>query len=105
MALIPLRYVSPSSSLVFGFVGSIVCNFCMNIKTYLKVDDSFDVFCVHGIGGVIGNLLTAIFAQKSVAGVDGTEIEGGWLDGNWKQMWIQVVDTAAGRSSQKHDRI
>jgi Amt family ammonium transporter len=68
----------------------------MNIKGLLRVDDTFDVFAVHGIGGVVGNLLTGVFAQKSVAGVDGTIIEGGWLDGNWMQVPIQALDTVAG---------
>lgn len=94
-----LRYVSPTSSLVFGVVGAIICHFCMDFKGFLlrvEVDDSFDVFCVHGIGGVVGNILTGIFAQKSIAGVDGSVIEGGWLDGNWKQVGIQLIDTVAG---------
>ncbi|OXA51726.1 ammonium transporter 1 isoform X2 [Folsomia candida] len=92
-------YVSPTSSLVFGVVGAIICHFCMDFKGFLlrvEVDDSFDVFCVHGIGGVVGNILTGIFAQKSIAGVDGSVIEGGWLDGNWKQVGIQLIDTVAG---------
>ena len=44
----------------------------------------------------IGNILTGIFAQKSVAAVDGTLIEGGGLDGNWNQVGIQLIDTLAG---------
>ncbi|XP_035714165.1 ammonium transporter 1-like isoform X1 [Folsomia candida] len=92
-------YVSPSSSLVFGVVGSIICNFCVDLKPLLiriEADDAFDVFCVHGIGGIVGNLLTGVFAQKSIAAVDGSIIEGGWLDGNWKQVGIQAIDTVAG---------
>jgi len=88
-------YVSASSSLAFGTIGSIVCNFSMGIKNLMQVDDAMDVFGLHGIGGIVGNFLVAIFAQKSVAIVDGTVIEGGWLDGNWKQIGIQAIDTAA----------
>lgn len=97
--LLSSRYVSPSSSLVFGVVGSIICNFCVDLKPLLiriEADDAFDVFCVHGIGGIVGNLLTGVFAQKSIAAVDGSIIEGGWLDGNWKQVGIQAIDTVAG---------
>lgn len=54
------------------------------------------MFAVHGIGGIVGNLLTGIFAQKAVAAVDGTKIAGGWLDGHWEQLWHQLVDTLAG---------
>lgn len=68
----------------------------MNIKSVLRVDDTFDVFCVHGIGGIVGNILTGVFAQKSIAAVDGSEIKGGWLDGNWIQVPIQLLDTLAG---------
>jgi Amt family ammonium transporter len=89
-------YISPSSSLVFGFLGAASCYLCLEHKRFLRVDDAFDVFCVHGMGGIVGNILTGIFAQKSIAGVDGTVIEGGWLDGNWKQVGIQLVDTLVG---------
>ncbi|CAG7727475.1 unnamed protein product [Allacma fusca] len=89
-------YVSPSSSLVFGFLGAVCCNICLSLKRFLPIDDAFDVFCVHGIGGIVGNVLTGIFAQKSVPAVDGTHIEGGWVDGNWKQVGIQLLDTLVG---------
>lgn len=82
--------------MVFGFVGAVVCNFAMCSKHILRVDDTFDVFACHGIGGIVGNILTGIFAQKSVAAVDGQEIEGGWLDGNWIQVAWQAIDTVAG---------
>lgn len=51
------------------------------------------MFAVHGVGGIVGNLLTGIFAQKTY-GLGA--IEGGWLDGNWEQMLHQLADTAAG---------
>lgn len=89
-------YVTPSSSILFGIVGTVACNVSMSFKHLLKIDDAFDVFVIHGIGGITGNLLTAIFAQKSVAAVDGQIIDGGWLDGNWKQMGIQAIDSVVG---------
>ncbi|CAG7727473.1 unnamed protein product [Allacma fusca] len=89
-------YVTPSSSLAFGFLGALSCHFCLGLKRFLPMDDAFDVFCVHGMGGIVGNILTGVFAQKSVAAVDGTIIEGGWLDENWKQVGIQLIDTVAG---------
>ena len=46
---------------------------------------------------MVGNVLTAFFAQKSVAGFDGiTDIKGGWLDRNWIQLAYQVANSAAG---------
>jgi len=90
-------YVSPSSSIIFGIVGSFICNFSMRVKEVLKVDDSFDVFCVHGIGGIVGNILTGVFASSYYAGLDGSDpIDGGWVDGNYIQVVWQLIDTVAG---------
>ena len=47
-------FVSPASSLVFGFTGSVCCNFALNLKHFLKYDDALDVFAVHGVGGIAG---------------------------------------------------
>ena len=55
------------------------------------------IFASHAIGGVVGNILTALFAQASVAGFDGfTEIPGGWLDRHWIQLPKHLADSAAG---------
>lgn len=52
---------------------------------------------MHGVGGVIGNILTAFFAADYIAHLDGvTEIEGGWLNQNYKQLGFQLADSAAG---------
>ncbi|KAF9579211.1 hypothetical protein BGW38_004619, partial [Lunasporangiospora selenospora] len=73
-----------------------VLGFCSGAH-HLKYDDAFDVFAVHGVGGIIGNILTGIFAQSWVAALDGTtEIKGGWLDRNWIQVAYQLADSAAG---------
>lgn len=64
----------------------------LNLKHILNFDDALDVFAVHGIGGIVGNILTGIFAQKKYA----HEIEGGWLDKNWMQIVYQLIDTVAG---------
>lgn len=46
---------------------------------------------------MVGNILTALFAQSSVAGFDGlANIPGGWLDHHWVQLGYQVADSAAG---------
>jgi Amt family ammonium transporter len=68
---------------VFGLVGAIMCNIAVSLKPICFYDDALDVFAVHGIGGITGNLLTGVFAQKYYA----NGIDGGGLDGNW----IQVV--------------
>ncbi|KAG0359087.1 hypothetical protein BG005_001395 [Podila minutissima] len=90
-------YVSPASSVAIGFLGACACNMAVRLKHYLKYDDAFDVFAVHGVGGIVGNLLTGIFAQSWVAALDGTTvIKGGWLDGHWMQLAYQLADSAAG---------
>ncbi|KAG0200302.1 hypothetical protein BGX28_006584 [Mortierella sp. GBA30] len=92
-------FVSPASSVAIGFLGSCACNMAVRLKHYLKYDDAFDVFAVHGVGGIVGNILTGVFAQKWVAALDGvTEINGGWLDKHWIQVAYQLADSAAGLS-------
>lgn len=60
---------------------------------------SFQIFASHAIGGVVGNVLTGLFAQASVAGFDGTTvIAGGWLDHNYIQLGYQLADSTAGMS-------
>lgn len=53
---------------------------------------------MHAIGGMTGCWLTALFAQASVAGLDGTEIPGGWFDHHWIQLPYQMADSVAGMS-------
>ncbi|KAG0259432.1 hypothetical protein BG011_002644 [Mortierella polycephala] len=90
-------YVSPASSVAIGFLGACACNMAVRLKHSLKYDDAFDVFAVHGIGGIVGNILTGVFAQSWVAALDGvTVIDGGWLDKNWIQVVYQLADSAAG---------
>ena len=51
-------YVPPWSAVVFGVVGAIACNYATKLKFLIGVDDALDIFAVHGIGGIVGNLLT-----------------------------------------------
>jgi len=78
---------------VFGVCGALACNLALNLKHLLKYDDALDVFAVHGVGGIVGNILTGIFAQKHYSP---TEIHGGLLDGNPMQIVHQLIDTVAG---------
>ena len=57
-------YVPIWSSVIFGVVGAIACNFATKLKYTLRVDDSLDIFAVHAIGGLVGNLLTGLFAAS-----------------------------------------
>jgi len=91
-------FVGTPAACLFGFAGGLFCNLAVKLKHIFDFDDALDVFAVHGVGGIVGNLLTGIFAQKSIAALDGTVIEGGWLDGHWIQLGYQAADSAAGLS-------
>ena len=60
-------FVGPGGGLVIGIAGGAVCFLATNfIKRSLKIDDSLDVFPVHGVGGALGMLATAVFASSSI---------------------------------------
>jgi len=89
-------FVGTPAACLFGFCAGIFCNFAVKLKHIFDFDDALDVFAVHGVGGIVGNLLTGIFAQQSIAALDATVIKGGWLDGNWVQFGYQAADSVAG---------
>jgi Amt family ammonium transporter len=63
-------YVGPIGGLCIGLAGSVVCYYAVNlVKIKLNTDDALDVFAVHGIGGILGTLMVAIFAAKQFGGV------------------------------------
>ncbi|KAK2784534.1 ammonium transporter Amt1 [Onygenales sp. PD_12] len=80
-------FVPPWAAVIFGIVGAAACNYATKLKYLMRVDDSLDVFAVHGIGGLVGNLLTGIFAA---------DIPGGWLNQNYIQLAYQLADSVTG---------
>lgn len=92
-------YVGSPAAVLFGFMAGTVCNFATQLKFIFKFDDTLDIFASHAIGGIVGNILTGLFAQASIAGADGiTMIPGGWLDHNYRQLGIQLADSVSGLS-------
>jgi Amt family ammonium transporter len=92
-------FVGSPAAVVFGVVAGTVCNFATQLKIIAGYDDALDIFAGHGIGGMVGNVLTSLFAQASVAGFDGTTvIAGGWIDHHYIQLGYQVADSVAGFS-------
>ncbi len=76
---------------VIGIVTPIVCFFMVaTVKRKFHYDDALDAFGVHGMGGIIGSVLTGVFATRFVTGADGVQ---GALYGDWHQLWIQIVAT------------
>jgi Amt family ammonium transporter len=60
-------FVGPAGALVIGVLAGVVCfNAVLLIKRRLKIDDSLDVFPVHGVGGILGSLLVAVFASTEL---------------------------------------
>jgi Amt family ammonium transporter len=64
-------YVGIPQSIIIGLVGAIVSNIAVGIKQRSKVDDMLDVFPCHGLGGMVGMLLTGVFASTAVHGIAG----------------------------------
>jgi Amt family ammonium transporter len=63
-------FVGPAGALVIGITAGIVCFYATQyIKRVLKIDDSLEVFPVHGVGGITGSLLTGVFAASSLGGL------------------------------------
>ncbi|KAF8500616.1 ammonium transporter [Gautieria morchelliformis] len=92
-------FVGSPAAVLFGVMAGTLCNFATQLKFLLQYDDCLDIFASHTIGGVVGNILTALFAQASVAGFDGfTVIGGGWLDHHYIQLGYQVADSVSGLS-------
>ena len=66
-------FVGPSPAVVIGLVAGVVCFIAAtSLKHAFKYDDSLDAFGVHGVGGIIGALLTGVFASKEISGMDGS---------------------------------
>ncbi|HEX5318609.1 MAG TPA: ammonium transporter [Stellaceae bacterium] len=63
-------YVGPMGALAIGVAAGAVCFLATAfIKRRLKIDDTLDVFAVHGVGGILGSLLVALFASEALGGV------------------------------------
>ncbi len=76
---------------VIGIITPIICFFMVaTVKRKFHYDDALDAFGVHGMGGIIGSILTGVFATRLVTGTDGVQ---GALYGDWHQLWIQIVAT------------
>jgi Amt family ammonium transporter len=72
-------FVGPSAAVFIGIAAGVVCFLAATtLKKIMGYDDSLDAFGVHCIGGIVGALLTGVFASKEIAGVDGSVITQLW---------------------------
>ena len=84
-------YVGPLGGLILGVCGSVVCFFAVDVvKHRFRIDDSLDVFAVHGVGVILGTILVAGLAQPAIGGA-GYPVTGGPLG----QLWVQLAGIAA----------
>ena len=64
-------FVGIPQSIMIGVAGALISNIAVGIKQKSKLDDTLDVFPCHGLGGIVGMLLTGIFANEAVHGIKG----------------------------------
>lgn len=97
-AVAGLVAITPAAGLVdlvgalfIGLITSAVCFWMVAVvKPKFGYDDALDAFGVHGVGGIIGSVLTGVFATQFVTGEGGVQ---GALYGDWNQLWIQIAAT------------
>jgi Amt family ammonium transporter len=78
-------------AICIGLVASLVCFWMVAVvKPKFGYDDALDAFGVHGMGGMVGSVLTGVFATRAVTGDDGVQ---GALYGDWHQLWVQTATT------------
>jgi len=83
-------FVGPKGALAIGILAGLICFWGATVlKHKLKYDDSFDVFAVHGLGGITGAVLTGVFAVEAIGGTAGA------LEGNISQISTQLYGIAA----------
>ncbi len=86
--------VGPMGGLMLGLIGGVICYFVtIYMKQRLKIDDSLDVFPVHGIGGLTGTLLAAILVSGGLGVFSGTGMPEGMTVGS--QLMVQLIGVAA----------
>ena len=62
-------FISPGAAILFGLLAALVCYYAIQlVKNKLKIDDSLDVFAVHGVGGMLGSLLLGVFLSADLGG-------------------------------------
>jgi ammonium transporter, Amt family len=83
-------FVDPKGALIIGAVSGLVCFWtATSLKHMLGYDDALDAFGIHGVGGIVGALLTGVFASEAIGGTAGV------LGGNPGQFMIQLYSVLA----------
>jgi Amt family ammonium transporter len=83
-------FVGPGGALMIGLIAGTVCFYAtMTIKQKLKIDDSLDVFPVHGVGGIIGTMMAGVFVSAELGVFSGQGYNEGMTMGS--QVWVQFL--------------
>jgi Amt family ammonium transporter len=83
-------FVAPQGALVIGIAAGAICYWAsISLKHALGYDDALDVFGIHGVGGIVGAVLTGVFAVEAIGGTPGA------LEGNLGQILIQIYSVLA----------
>ena len=86
-------FVDPMGSLWIGLASGVICFIAStSVKRAIGYDDALDVFGVHAVGGIVGAILTGVFATVAITGGDAPL---GGLEGNWAQVGIQIKGVVA----------
>ncbi|MBN3894723.1 MAG: ammonium transporter [Nostoc sp. NOS(2021)] len=83
-------FVTPLSAILIGLITAFVCFYAISFKHKLEIDDALDTYPVHGVGGTVGAILTAIFATTQVNGGG----KDGVLRGNLGELGIELAAIA-----------
>ncbi|HYH37784.1 MAG TPA: ammonium transporter [Azospirillum sp.] len=93
-------FVDGPGAIIIGLISGVLCFWsATSLKRMLGYDDSLDAFGVHGVGGLVGALLTGVFAKMSIGNSEGAfaavlkdapDTKLGLLEGNAAQLWIQI---------------
>lgn len=88
---VPVYFAVP-----IGCLTALACNFAVDLKSLLRIDDGLDVFALHGVGGATGAFLTGLFAADYVVALSGSfedvdSTSGGWLNKHYRQLGLQLA--------------
>jgi ammonium transporter, Amt family len=84
-------FVTIPAALFIGVVASLISNTLVDLRGKTRIDDTLDVFPCHGVGGIVGMILTGVFAIKSV---NGAVVEEGLITGNTSLFFKHLIATA-----------
>ena len=86
--------VGPAGGMVIGIMGGALCFYATNyLKHKIKIDDSLDVFPVHGVGGILGTLMAGVFVSQELGAFSGNGYAEGMTMGS--QLGVQIIGILA----------